>query len=151
MAAEAQSIKRLDLRSLKRGATELMWVQFLVAELELGKNPSHAIYEANIEVSARFRKRVDEPVGRGLNILPAVSGHRMTLRRGRHRNWNEKMNKLDLVWCLSYFSPPRTDNRFSSCGRAEDFDPNGFGFSSHCDLQSFINFFLQKSLINWLL
>ena len=37
LAAVAQSVKHPGLRSLKRGATELMQVQFLVAVWELGK------------------------------------------------------------------------------------------------------------------
>ena len=47
------------LRSLKRSATELTRVRFPDAAYEAEKNPSRAIYEANMEVSAKFGK-VDE-------------------------------------------------------------------------------------------
>ena len=53
-AAVAQLVKLSGLRSLKRGATELTRVRFLVVAWELGKNPT--IYEANMEESARFVK-----------------------------------------------------------------------------------------------
>ena len=55
-AAVAQSVKHSGLKFLSRAATELTWVQFPVAASEGGKNPSRAIYKADIEVSARIGK-----------------------------------------------------------------------------------------------
>ena len=52
----AQSVKRPGIRRLKRGATEL--TLSLIPGRGMGgrKNPSRAIYEASLEVSARFGK-----------------------------------------------------------------------------------------------
>ena len=52
----AQWVTQPGLRSLQRDATELTRVQFPVAALKVGKNPSRAIYEANTELRLQFGK-----------------------------------------------------------------------------------------------
>ena len=50
-----------------------MWVWFPVVTQEVGKNPSHAFYEANIDKSALFRNQMKK-------WLTCLSGHLLKLK-----------------------------------------------------------------------